>query len=63
VHRASLRFLKTAVAFLATDQIKGELAEQILAHGVFSLPPAKRNKHGALIRKLVGKLLKKLGSP
>lgn len=33
----------------------------MLANGIFALPPAKRGKHLALIRKLIGKLLKKIG--
>ena len=36
VHRASLRFLKTAVSFLNVDNLKGDLVESIL--NVFALP-------------------------
>jgi len=62
IHRASLRFLKTAIAFLTVDQLnQGDLLNSILANGIFALPPAKRGKHMALIRKLIGKLLKKIG--
>lgn len=62
MHRASLKFLKTLVAFfLNKESLEGELAIQILSEGIFSLPTEKRNKHATLIRKLVGKLLKKLG--
>ena len=61
LHRASLKFLKTSVAFLSPANLQGELAEHILTQGVFALPPQKRSKHLALLRKLVGKFLKKLG--
>jgi hypothetical protein len=63
IHRASLRFLKTAIAFLKIDQLNKDLLDSVLAHGIFALPPAKRGKHLALIRKLIGKLLKKIGVP
>jgi len=33
----------------------------VLANGIFALPAAKRGKHLALVRKLLGKLLKKIG--
>lgn len=66
IHRAALKFLKTAVAFISMDLLKSErgldLIDSILNQGIFSLPTAKRNKHGALIKKLVGKLIKKVGS-
>ena len=61
IHRASLRFLKTSIAFLTVDQLNKDLLDQVLANGIFALPPAKRGKHLALIRKLIGKLLKKIG--
>ena len=35
--------------------------DSILTHGIFALPEHKRTKHSADIRKLLGKLLKKLG--
>ena len=35
--------------------------DSILTHGIFALPENKRTKHLAIIRKLLGKLLKKLG--
>lgn len=38
VHRAALKFLKTGVAFLSQTNLQGEVAEHILAQGVFSLP-------------------------
>lgn len=62
IHRASLRFLKTAIAFLTIEQLNQDILDSILSYGIFSLPPAKRGKHMALIRKLLGKLLKKLGT-
>jgi hypothetical protein len=61
VHRAALKFLKTAVAFMSQANLQGEVADHILTQGVFSLPSQKRAKHLALLRKLVGKLLKKMG--
>ena len=62
IHRASLKFLKTAISFLSEENLKGgDVLDSILAHGIFALPDYKRTKHLAIIRKLLGKLLKKLG--
>ncbi len=61
IHRASLRFLKTSVSFI-TDLKQGDLLDSILSNGLFALSAGKRSKHNALVRKLVGKLLKKLGT-
>jgi len=62
IHRASLKFLKTAISFLSEENLKaGDLMDSILTHGIFALPEHKRTKHSADIRKLLGKLLKKLG--
>jgi hypothetical protein len=62
IHRASLKFLKTAISFLSEDNLKnGDLLSSLLTHGIFALPEHKRTKHLADIRKLLGKLLKKLG--
>ena len=37
------------------------MLDSVLANGIFALPAAKRGKHLALVRKLLGKLLKKIG--
>ena len=35
--------------------------DSLLTHGLFALPEHKRTKHLAIVKKLLGKLLKKLG--
>ena len=64
IHRASLKFLKTAIAFLTTESLQsGGLVQAVIGAGIFSLSKEKRGKHGALVRKVLGKLIKKVGSP
>lgn len=63
IHRAALKFLKTSVSFLTQANLQGELTDHILTQGIFSLSSQKRSKHLALLRKLIGKLIKKIGAP
>ena len=61
VHRASLKFLKTAIAFLTAENIKqGDLMTSVLSF--FKLTQQKRSKHLALVKKIIGKLIRKVGS-
>jgi len=47
---------------LSEENLKGgDFMDSLLTHGLFALPETKRSKHNSIIRKLLGKLLKKLG--
>lgn len=62
LHRSVLKYCKTVIFFLNPQILKDEIAADIIK-GIFSLQvdPKTKNKHNVLIKKVINKLIKKLG--
>jgi len=64
LHKSVLKFIKSIIFFLELENLKGEIAEVVIK-GIFSLQEDMRthNKHQMLLRRVLGKMIKKLGMP